>query len=218
MDTLRKFAKLLLWFWYFCIVAIGIAVCIVAFTHQPTGQAPTNGDPTGGAGFYAAIMALCVAVIALTHNATKIDNINLRDYAMNIAMGVGLSIGAYLWISSEVGTHPSDIFLLISVLSLFFVPIALGLTFALVFIPITVPLALRWFRAESAAKEEEEVATLSDENDQESTIKADLKNLEGRLTRKLYALGVGVAITLFGVVAIVLLTALRRCATIKGRP
>ena len=101
MDKLKSVARILLWTWYLVIVALGAAITAAAISGQPT-----ESDPSGGAGFYAAMMALCVASLFLTYNTIKIEGWRPPDYVVNLLVGFGLLVSAYLWVSSELEAHP----------------------------------------------------------------------------------------------------------------
>ena len=83
--------------WYAIISAIGIASFIVSLQSQPS-----DSNPSGEAGFYAAIIAMCVAAIALTESVVKPKYPKL----VKVVMGIGVCASAYLWVSAEAKVHP----------------------------------------------------------------------------------------------------------------
>ena len=113
MKITGKPIRIFLWALHASIVGIGIAVAWTAFTIKPDEE-----DPTTVAGFFAGMMALCVASLFLLQNTTKIRNSQPSDYWVNLVIGIGLLVSAYFWISGEVGLHPTDRFLTIFVIIL----------------------------------------------------------------------------------------------------
>ena len=83
--------------WYAIIVVIGIVSFIASLQRQPS-----DSDPSGGAGFYAAIIAMCVAAAALTESVVKPKYPKL----VKVVMGIGVCLSAYLWVSAELNVHP----------------------------------------------------------------------------------------------------------------
>ena len=119
MDSLKRAAIVLIWAWCLTIVALGAAVFLSAIASQPT-----EIDPTGGAGFHASMMALCVSSLFLTYNTIKIKGSHPSDYIVNLVVGIGLFVSAYFWVSSELGVHPlapefSNTMLVLSILMAF---------------------------------------------------------------------------------------------------
>lgn len=113
MEKLRNALKYLLSAWYVALTVYCILVVIVALSSERTME-----NPTGNAGVHAAMMALGVGAIAFTRAVTNIQRSNPLDQALNFVMGLGLVIGAYFWISSEEGVHPTDQGLLAAFLSI----------------------------------------------------------------------------------------------------
>ncbi len=63
---LRKMRGFFHLWWYAIIIAIGIASFVTSLQSQPS-----DIYPSGGAGIYAAIIAMCVAATALTESVVK---------------------------------------------------------------------------------------------------------------------------------------------------
>lgn len=85
-----------LW-WYAIIIVIGAATFGASLESQPS-----DSDLSGGAGFYAAIIAMCVAATALTESVVKPKYPKL----VKVGMGIGVCASAYLWVSAESNAHP----------------------------------------------------------------------------------------------------------------
>ena len=83
--------------WYAIIIAIGIASFGASLESQPA-----DSDPSGGAGFYAAIIAMCVAATTLTQSVVKPKYPRL----VKVGIGIGVCASAYLWVSAEAKAHP----------------------------------------------------------------------------------------------------------------
>ena len=83
--------------WYAIIIVIGITAFVASLESQPS-----DSDLSGGAGFYAAIIAMCVAATALTKSFATPKYPQLADFSM----AIGVCISAYLWVSAEAKTHP----------------------------------------------------------------------------------------------------------------
>ena len=67
---------------------------------------PTDQDPTGGAGLFAPVVALCVAAMILTE-AMKAGRLKIRRIP-SIFIGLGSMGSAYLWMAAESDAHPLD--------------------------------------------------------------------------------------------------------------
>ena len=72
----------------------------------PILTAPTDQDPTGGAGLFAPVVALCVAAMILTE-AIKAERLQIR-WVPSIFIGLGSMGSAYLWMAAESDAHPLD--------------------------------------------------------------------------------------------------------------
>ena len=116
----------------------GIAAVAAAIAFLiPFLKAPTDQDPTGSAGPFAPIVALCVAAMIL---AESVKRGGLRIQRMpSIFIGLGSMGSAYLWMATESGAHPLDPEL----------PLTLAILFAMaVTLTLTVPL-IAWSKSRS---------------------------------------------------------------------
>ena len=101
--------------WWSGIAAVAAAIAFLI----PFLNAPTDQDPTGSAGPFAPIVALCVAAMILAE-AVKGGGLQIRRIP-SVFIGLGSMGSAYLWMAAESGTHPLDPEL----------PVALAILFAL---------------------------------------------------------------------------------------
>ena len=106
-------------------VAAAIALLIPFLT------APTDQDPTGGAGPFAPIVALCVAAMILAE-AVRGGGLQIRRMP-SIFIGLGSMGSAYLWMAAESEVHPLDPEL----------PLALAVLFAMAAVMVSIPLLAR---------------------------------------------------------------------------
>ncbi len=91
----------ILYFYYAVAGGVAFFAGLVAFVTQPT-----TDDPTAGAGFYGALIALCVVSVAGLETLRASDSLRRRLAVAGVE--AGLVISAYLWLVEEAGTHPSD--------------------------------------------------------------------------------------------------------------
>ena len=80
-------------------------IAIVAFL-SPLLTSPTEENPTGNAGLFAPVIALCTAAVVLTQ-AVKAGGLKFQRIP-SIFIGVGSMASAYLWIAAEARAHPAD--------------------------------------------------------------------------------------------------------------
>ena len=80
------------WYW-----AVGL-IAVLAFL-VPLSVAPTEEDPTGGAGQSAPIVALCTAALLISRSR------NIGGL-LGVLIGIGSVASAYLWMAAEAGVHP----------------------------------------------------------------------------------------------------------------
>lgn len=97
VTTLRAIA---VW-WYSIAALIAFAAFLVPLT-----TAPTDDDPTGGAGSFAPVIALCTAAILLAE-AVNAKGQQFRRIP-SVFIGIGSMASAYLWIAAEAGVHPAN--------------------------------------------------------------------------------------------------------------
>ena len=91
--------------------------------------APTDQDPTGGAGLFAPVVALCVVAMILTE-AIKAGGLKIRRIP-SISIGLGSIGSAYLWMAAESNAHPLDPELPLALAILFAMAAALTLAASL---------------------------------------------------------------------------------------
>ena len=84
---------------------VAAVAALIAFM-VPFLIAPTDQDPTGGAGLSAPVVALCVAAMILTE-AIKAGRLQIRRIP-GIFIGLGSIGSAYLWMAAESNAHPLD--------------------------------------------------------------------------------------------------------------
>ena len=112
--------------WWYAVAAAG---AVISFS-IPLMMTPTIEDPTGGAGLFAPVVAICVAAMVLAE-AVNAGGLQLRRIP-GIFIAVGSMASAYLWMAAESGTHPRDPALL-GALALIFLMGAL----VTLFVPLT---------------------------------------------------------------------------------
>ena len=97
----------------------GVAAVAAGFAFLATLlSTPTQEDPTGGAGLFAPVVALCVAAMVLAE-AIRAGGLQIRR-APGIFIGLGSMASAYLWMADAGETHPREPVLL-GTLALLFV-------------------------------------------------------------------------------------------------
>ena len=109
---------------------VAAVAALIAFM-IPLLTAPTDEDPTGGAGLFAPVVALCVAAMILTE-AIKAEGLQIRRIP-SIFIGLGGMGSAYLWMAAESDAHPLNPEL----------PVALVILFAMAALTFTVSLFAR---------------------------------------------------------------------------
>ena len=72
----------------------------------PLLEESTKEDPTGGAGIYAPIVALCAAAILLSE-AMNAGELRIRRIP-SFFVGIGGLASAYLWVADATKTHPTN--------------------------------------------------------------------------------------------------------------
>ena len=110
--------------WWSWVAAVAALIAFVI----PLFNAPTDEDPTGGAGLLAPVVALCVAAMILTE-AIKAGELKIRRFP-SIFISLGSMGSAYLWMAGENNSHPLDPEL----------PVALAILFAIPALTLAVPL------------------------------------------------------------------------------
>ena len=110
--------------WWSGVAAVATAIAFLI----PFLNAPTDQDPTGGAGPFAPIVALCVAAMILAE-AAKGEGLQIRRLPSTF-IGLGSMGSAYLWMAAEGDVHPLDPEL----------PVALAILFAMAAVMLAVPL------------------------------------------------------------------------------
>lgn len=112
--------------WWSGLAAVAAAIAFMI----PFLNAPTDQDPTGGAGSFAPIVALCVAAMFF---AESVGGGGLRIRRMSsIFIGLGSMGSAYLWMAAESDAHPLDPQL----------PLLLAILFGMAAVMLTVPLII----------------------------------------------------------------------------
>ena len=125
MNWLKAVGSVVNWWYGVAAVAAAIAFLI------PFLNAPTDQDPTGGAGPFAPIVALCVAAMILAE-AVRGGGLQIRRMP-SIFIGLGSMGSAYLWMAAESDAHPLDPEL----------PLALAILFAMAAVMVSIPLLAR---------------------------------------------------------------------------
>ena len=113
--------------WWYGVAAVAAAIAFLI----PFLNAPTDQDPTGGAGPFAPIVALCVAAMILAE-AVRGGGLQIRRMP-SIFIGLGSMGSAYLWMAAESDAHPLDPEL----------PLALAILFAMAAVMVSIPLLAR---------------------------------------------------------------------------
>ena len=118
--------------WWSGLASVAAAIAFLI----PFLNAPTDQDPTGSAGPFAPIVALCVAAMIL---AESVNGGGLQIRRMpSIFIGLGSVGSAYLWMAAESDAHPLDPEL----------PLTLAILFAMAAVMLTVPL-IAWSKSRS---------------------------------------------------------------------
>ena len=110
--------------WWSWVAAVAATIAFMA----PLLTAPTDQDPTGGAGLLAPVVALCVAAMILIE-AIKAGRLQIRRIP-SIFIGLGSIGSAYLWMAAASDAHPLNPDLPVALLILFVIS-ALILTVSL---------------------------------------------------------------------------------------
>ena len=100
--------------WWYVVAAASAAISFSI----PMMTTATEQDPTGGAGIFAPLVAICVAAMVLAE-AVNARGLQIRKWP-GILIAIGSMASAYLWMADAGETHPRE-------------PILLG-TLALLFI------------------------------------------------------------------------------------
>lgn len=87
--------------WY----SIATVIAIAAFL-APLLTAPSDENPTGGAGLFAPVVALCTAAIVLAE-AVNAKRFQFRRIP-SMFIGIGSMATAYLWMAAEADVHPAN--------------------------------------------------------------------------------------------------------------
>ena len=100
MNWIRKvkLVEKLRVFYYVVTMVLGIICVIVAF-----------GESDGNSGFYGALIVLLFSSIA------AIESVKEKPPQQRVIpglIGIGLFVGAYLWLADEANAHPADLGLL----------------------------------------------------------------------------------------------------------
>ena len=103
---------------------------------EPLRTPATAEDPTGGAGLFAPVIAMCVALMFLTQ-ATHDQRSSLIRRLVSSATAIGSYIAAYYWLADEAGMHPSGPDLLRLSVALFVaaIPVGAGVVWLLASLP-----------------------------------------------------------------------------------
>ena len=117
---------------------VAAVAAVIAFIF-PLLNAPSDQDPTGGAGLFAPVVALCVAAMILTE-AIKAEGLKVRRIP-GILIGLGSMGSAYLWMATESDAHPLDPEL----------PVTLAILFGIAALMLMVPL-IAWGNSRSNGK------------------------------------------------------------------
>ena len=112
MNWRRTFERLLSWWYVAAAASAAISFSIPLLT------TPTDQDPTGGAGKFAPLVAICVAAMVLT------EAVNARGLQIRKITGIFIALGsmasAYLWMADAGEIHPREPVLLGTLALLFF--------------------------------------------------------------------------------------------------
>lgn len=82
-----------------------LSVTIFFLYIAPLASSPTEANPTQNAGGFAALTALCVALLALVRSRS---GIGLNDRT-GWVIGLGSIFAAHLWFADATGVHPLDL-------------------------------------------------------------------------------------------------------------
>ena len=121
--------------WWSGVAAVAAAIAFLI----PFLSAPTDQNPTGGAGPFAPIVALCVAPMILAE-AVKGGGLQIRRIP-SIFIALGSMGSAYLWMAAESDAHPLDPEL----------PATLAILFLVAAVMVTVPL-IAWGKSRSGGQ------------------------------------------------------------------
>ncbi len=97
----RKTRETIVEWWSLVAAAAATIALLIPFLTAPTDQ-----DPTGGAGLFAPVVALCVAAMIFTE-ALKAGRLQIRRIP-GVFIGLGSMGSAYLWMAAENNSHPLD--------------------------------------------------------------------------------------------------------------
>ena len=89
-------------YWYAITATLAVIVFLAALFSDPTEK-----DPSGGAGFHAAMLAMCAAAIFIAETA-YVKNAPVRRLP-SVFLGVVTLASAYLWIAAESEVHPASL-------------------------------------------------------------------------------------------------------------
>ena len=84
-----------------------ISLVVIAAFWAALSATPMDDDPTGGAGTFAPIIALCTAAMWLSESVFARNSKGPRPIP-SVLMAGGMLASAYLWMASEAETHPLD--------------------------------------------------------------------------------------------------------------
>ena len=87
--------------WY----AVATASAVISFS-IPLLTTPTDQDPTGGAGAFAPLVAICVAAMILAE-AANAGGLQIRKIP-GVLIALGSMASAYLWMAAESEVHPRE--------------------------------------------------------------------------------------------------------------
>ena len=110
--------------WWF---VVATAAAIISFV-MPFLEPPTDQDPTGGAGSFAPIVAVCVGAMIVAE-AVRSEGLQIR-WKPGICIGLGSMGSAYLWMAAESDAYPRNLEL----------PLTLILLSVMAAVVVTVPM------------------------------------------------------------------------------
>ena len=114
MELPKNLFQILQKWLYLTLAGIAVIAFLSALLVDPPQQ---DTSANVGVGFYAALIAMCVAACALLNSAYEPE----KQRIIEIVMAVGICASAYLWISAEAGLHPTNPELPLSLLAMFLV-------------------------------------------------------------------------------------------------